>query len=234
MSDGNHSPQAPRASAAPVPLTPCPSMPGWPPRPPQGPPVPGWLLCAPPRAPQCRWKPRRPQAPQRPAGSPVPLRAPQCLAGRSVPPEALRASSVPEPPPPGPPVPRPWSLHSSNTSCVTGRVCAERGPASGGLHRCPAPGSSLHTPPRPLSLLPLRRCIPGPGKAPCPCVFLRRLTTHSGHSEIHGAWNLSVWTSAWTGHVLRNHLLDGWTSDWVNRGGGGTAPSPRHVVMEML
>lgn len=56
----------------------------------------------------------------------------------------------------------------------------------GASARCPAPGSSLHTPPWPLSLLPLRRCIPGPGKPPPPCMFLCCLTTHCSHSTFHG------------------------------------------------
>lgn len=129
----------------------------------------------------------------------MPLPSP--LAGAALEPAAWpshfphRAQENPPPeshPPPGPPVPRPGPLHSSSTSRVAGRMCAKCGPASGPLHGCPAPGSSLRTPPWPLSLLPLRRCITGPGKPPPPCVFLCCLTTHSSHSTFHGAWNLSV------------------------------------------
>lgn len=60
-----------------------------------------------------------------------------------------------------------WRLLSA---ALLADVC-EHGPASGPLHRCPAPGSSLHTPPRPLLLLPLRGCIPGPGKPLIPACF---------------------------------------------------------------
>ena len=155
---------------------------------PAGSPVP------PPRTPQCpAGSPAPLKAPQHPAGSPAPPRAPQCLAGSPVlpqGPQCLAGSPVPSrapqcpagsPAPPAPPLsqnPHPQALlccvlgpsTPATPSALLADVC-EHGPASGPLHRCPAPGSSLHTPPRPLLLLPLRGCIPGPGKPLIPACF---------------------------------------------------------------